>query len=192
MENVNFLHIVNRLKTVLGLTKDKEVAEALGLKETAFNVRKSRNSFPEKELRALAQRRPELGIDVDYVLTGQTTRAAAAQAVANMGARFREVRGTRSADEFAALLGTTPEAIAAIEAQTQPPTPDLVQKLIKAHPDRDVMWLLGGAAPTLEQVGGALSPQEIILIGNYRNASKEGRAALGRLAAFYATYDGAE
>lgn len=35
--------------------KDKEVAEALGLGEKAFNARKARNSFPKKELRALAQ-----------------------------------------------------------------------------------------------------------------------------------------
>lgn len=61
---------LNRLKTALGKTKDKEVAAALGIGEKAFNARKTRNSFPEKELRALAQRRPELDIDVEYVLTG--------------------------------------------------------------------------------------------------------------------------
>lgn len=187
-----FVAKLNRLKTALGVSKDKEAGDLLGLKEQAFNARKSRGSFPEKELRALAQQRPDLGIDVELVLTGQSTQAAAAQMVLNMGARFREVRGTRSADEFAALLGTTPQTIAAIEAQTQPPTSELVKKLIKTHPDKDVMWLLGGKATTLEQVGGALSPQEIILIGNYRNASKEGKAALGHLAAFYATHNGIE
>lgn len=61
---------LNRLKTVLRQTKDKEIAEALGMGEKAFNARKARNSFPEKELRALAQQRPELAIDVEYVLTG--------------------------------------------------------------------------------------------------------------------------
>ena len=61
---------LGRLKVALRARKDKEVAEALGLGEKAFNARKARNSFPEKELRALAQQRPELGIDVEYVLTG--------------------------------------------------------------------------------------------------------------------------
>lgn len=71
MPDVDFFNDkLNRLKTVLGVTKDKEVGEALSLKEKAFNARKTRGSFPEKELRALAQQRPELGIDVDYVLTG--------------------------------------------------------------------------------------------------------------------------
>lgn len=59
-----------RLKHYLRVSKDQEVANALGLSKTAFSERKKRNSFPEKELRALAQQRPELGIDVDYVLTG--------------------------------------------------------------------------------------------------------------------------
>ena len=71
MPDVDFFNDkLNRLKTVLGVTKDKEVGEALSLKEKAFNARKTRGSFPEKELRALAQQRPELGIDVEYVLTG--------------------------------------------------------------------------------------------------------------------------
>lgn len=73
MANVDFLHErLGRLKVALRAGKDKEVAEALGLSEKAFNARKARNSFPEKELRALAQQRPELGIDVEYVLTGGT------------------------------------------------------------------------------------------------------------------------
>lgn len=59
-----------RLKHYLRVSKDQEVAVALGLSKTAFSERKKRNSFPEKELRALAQQRPELGIDVDYVMTG--------------------------------------------------------------------------------------------------------------------------
>lgn len=65
-----FYERLGRLKAALRLGKDKEVAEALGIGEKAFNARKTRGSFPEKELRALAQQRPELGIDVEFVLTG--------------------------------------------------------------------------------------------------------------------------
>lgn len=59
-----------RLKQQLRATQDKEAALALGLSPRAWAGRKQSGSFPEKELRALAQQRPELGIDVDYVLTG--------------------------------------------------------------------------------------------------------------------------
>lgn len=78
-----FSDSLDRLKHLLRVSKDGEVAEALGMKKTAFSERKKRGSFPEKELRTLAQQRPELGIDVDWVLNGslQERRAAAAAAV---------------------------------------------------------------------------------------------------------------
>ena len=78
-----FSDSLSRLKHLLRVSKDGEVAVALGMKKTAFSERKKRGSFPEKELRALAQQRPELGIDVEWVLHGslQERRVAAAAAV---------------------------------------------------------------------------------------------------------------
>ena len=65
-----FAEATLRLKQQLKTTQDKEIALALGLSAQAWAGRKKRDNFPEKELRALAQRCPELGIDVEYVLTG--------------------------------------------------------------------------------------------------------------------------
>lgn len=62
-----------RLKQQLEVTQDKEVAHFLGLSPRAWAGRKQSNAFPEIELRALAQQRPNLQIDVDYVLTGGLT-----------------------------------------------------------------------------------------------------------------------
>lgn len=81
-----FSESLGRLKHFLRVSKDGEVADALGLKKTAFSERKKRGSFPEKELRALAQQRPDLGIDVDYVLTGKTQRERAAGQAASVAA----------------------------------------------------------------------------------------------------------
>lgn len=67
---MQFLSQVLRLKEALRVESDKEAAETLGIKPTTFNEKKRRGAFPEKELRALAQQRPELGINVEYVLTG--------------------------------------------------------------------------------------------------------------------------
>lgn len=75
---MNYSDSVLRLKYCLRVSKDQEVAAALGLSKTALSQRKRLNSFPEKDLRALAQQRPELGIDVGYVLTGKPTQAAVA------------------------------------------------------------------------------------------------------------------
>jgi hypothetical protein len=64
-----------RLKQQLKVTEDKQVAQALGLTGNAWTMRKRRGSFPEKELYALAAKRPELGLDVDLVLTGISSSA---------------------------------------------------------------------------------------------------------------------
>ena len=59
-----------RLKNELSVETDKEVAEYLGMTNNAFTVRKSRDSFPEKELFALKAKRPDLDLDMDYILLG--------------------------------------------------------------------------------------------------------------------------
>lgn len=72
-----FSDALNRLKHELRVSKDGEVAEALGMTKTAFSERKRRGAFPEKELKALADQRPNLKVDVLYVLTGERERADA-------------------------------------------------------------------------------------------------------------------
>jgi len=59
-----------RLKQQLQTTQDKEVASTLGLSPQSWAGRKNRGNFPEKELYALAAKRPDLGIDVDWILGG--------------------------------------------------------------------------------------------------------------------------
>lgn len=61
-----------RLKQQLGVSADKEAAELLGLSDKALNARKRRESFPTKEVFALAQQRPELGLDPDWIVTGHS------------------------------------------------------------------------------------------------------------------------
>lgn len=67
MDFFSFEAALLRLKGVLALQTDKEVAAALGMDPSAFNKRKARGSFPEAEVRALAAERH---FDADYVLTG--------------------------------------------------------------------------------------------------------------------------
>ena len=65
-----FEKILLRLKETLGVQTDKEVAGLLNLSVKAFTSRKLRNSFPEDKLLALKSKRPDLGIDDVYILTG--------------------------------------------------------------------------------------------------------------------------
>lgn len=61
-----------RLKQALRITEDQDVAEALGMTKAAFSARKVRQAFPVDKVKALAAERPELNLDVKYVLTGKS------------------------------------------------------------------------------------------------------------------------
>lgn len=66
-----FDEVTLRLKQQLGVTQDKEVAAYLRIRSSAFAARKRRGSVPEKEIFALAGRRPDLDLDLDYVMNGR-------------------------------------------------------------------------------------------------------------------------
>lgn len=149
--------------------------------KAALSARKARGSFPEKELRALAQRRPDLGIDVNYVLTGKTPADIQA-AAAGQPARLCELRGARSVEEVAALVDV-PTAVWQAAEQGSVEL-DLIKRIIQRM-DVDPMWLLAGQPPQLD---GELSCLEVVLIENYRNASHEGQALLRQMAVACAEY----
>lgn len=68
----DFERALLRLKERLGVSSDKAVAELLGMGEKALNARKRRDSFPVEKVKALAADRPDLHLDVRYVMTGMT------------------------------------------------------------------------------------------------------------------------
>lgn len=64
----DFQRALTRLKASLRVPTDGEAAAMLGLSKEALSQRKGRNSFPAHELRDLAARRPDLGLDVEGIL----------------------------------------------------------------------------------------------------------------------------
>lgn len=89
-----------RLKGQIGQTEDQAVASLLGLSKASFSDRKRRGSFPVEKLRALAQQRPDLNIDVDYVITGVAQAALELIAAAREGKPMKKV----SAEDAAFLV----------------------------------------------------------------------------------------
>lgn len=61
---------LGRLMTALGVSQEQVVAEMLGMSKQALADRKRREAFPIDKLKALAADRPELHLDVKYILTG--------------------------------------------------------------------------------------------------------------------------
>lgn len=117
-----------RLKSALGVSEDQEAAAALELSKAALSARKKRGSFPEKELRALAQQRPELEIDVAYVLTGKTQWAQAVEGAAAVGAGALE--------RLEAVAPTSPSSGPSTGAPKSDWREILVMLLDVAPPDR--------------------------------------------------------
>lgn len=181
-----FSEKLTRLKKQLGVSKDQEIAEKMGFGKTAFSERKKRNSFPEKELRSLAQEQPELGVDIEYVLTGKSAKTQSADWLKNFPARLAEVRGARSYVEFAPLMGATAEEVMLMEAGERQPTSAQFIQLVESHPTKSAAWLAGSDAPKLDR---QLDQLETILIANYRASSEAGQDALRHHAAYFADYN---
>lgn len=154
-----FSEALSRLKYLLHVSKDGEVAEALGLSKTAFSERKRRCSFPADELRALAQRRPDLGIDVNYVLTGEPPP---------------DDGGDETDDEFADRIQAVSRMHELVEALPLDELERLrLAALMSGTPQQD--------APLIaEFVRRALPPEpaERVLLENYRRCNDEGKAYL--------------
>jgi hypothetical protein len=109
---------IGRLKGALQLKEDQEVAELMGMGKAAFSARRTRGSFPEEKLRALAQQRPDLNIDVDYVITGVAQAALEMIRAAREGKPLKKV----SAEELLLLenyRACTPPDQEAIRHQAQ-------------------------------------------------------------------------
>lgn len=83
-----------RLKQALDTTEDQKVAGLLGLSKAAFAARKKRDAFPGDLLATLSLERPELKIDVHWVLHGATQYRAAVDAAAGVASS-----GQRSVNE---------------------------------------------------------------------------------------------
>jgi len=114
------------------------------------------------------------GADVLYILSGKRNQTHVMAAISRAGGRVRLVRGTRSPEEFAALLGVTPAFLEKVEAADQWINNDLLTRIVE-HENVSPMWLLSGEIPPLE---GELNPLEVILIDHYRKSGFAQQAIL--------------
>ncbi len=114
----SFEQALLRFKNQLQVQSDKQVAEQLGMSPTAFNDRKKRDAFPEDKVWALATQRPDLRLDVNYILTGIT---GAAKALLDA----KQDRISRAVD-----LGMDSDGIRAMERIADPASVDEIVRLL--------------------------------------------------------------
>lgn len=179
-----FSYPLTRLKHALRVSKDQEVAEALGLSKTAFSERKKRGAFPDENLRVLAAKRPELGIDVDYVLTGiRHNKDEAMQ-------RLKLQLQVEDDEQVAELLGLSASALA-----DSPHIPiKAVFALAAKRPDLglDPDLIVTGTSRKMETAGTLevkITAHEMALIDRYRLSHQDVQRGVDALLAVTAKQD---
>jgi hypothetical protein len=116
----SFRQSLLRLKLQLNVETDQEVAAVLGFTANNFTNRKSRGYFPVDRLRAVAQQRPDLGLDVDYVLGTRADELLAPEAKGRAEMAHRRANGaanTEAAEPF--NFPTFDEMAAYMDAEMQ-------------------------------------------------------------------------
>lgn len=149
-----------RLKAELRVLSDKDVAKHLGMKPTAFNVRKSRASFPREKVVAMGA---EGKIDAAFVLTGVRSDVHA------------QLAKVRVASEMAARLPGSPEeksAMAGLLFSSMAPAPD-EQMLLDAYRAMDA----AGKKALLSAALGVLPPASVAQNNQGDNAIQVAHAA---------------
>lgn len=120
---VLFEPVLLRLKEQLSVSTDKEVAALLGLGEKAFNARKKRGAFPEDKLLALVAKRPDLNLDVAYILTGDRAVVhavmGAVRAAADIVERLGGTKAERKARSDALMSSVVQASRGAISEEEQ-------------------------------------------------------------------------
>ena len=124
---------LERLKASLGVSDDQALAQSLGMTKAALLGKKARGAWPEEEVRVLALRYPELGLDLDWVLTGEsqetwkatfTASQKAAEKAAKLAARARNraAGDGRGAEEVSDTGDLSEDGCASSPCSGAPPT----------------------------------------------------------------------
>lgn len=100
---------LHRLKTALNVAEDREVAAALGMTPTALALRKRRDAFPEEQLISLAASRPELRLDIVFIVTGARQGGLESLLIRGDITRLEQAELRASRDAYMARLGECAE-----------------------------------------------------------------------------------
>ena len=186
-KNVDFfLNAVNRLKTALGVSKDKEVAAALGISEKAFNARKTRNSFPLDDLLRLAESRPELNVE-NILYGGPTSGGGEEYLDENFVARQKAINRMAVLINAMPLREFTRDRLRAVMTGDLEKDGAILAEAIRSE-TLGIDFVTGksieGAAPQT-----ALPPRQRALLDNYEHADESGKKIIEGTASFAAQSD---
>lgn len=124
-----------------------------------------------------------LGVDVDYVLSGQTLKERAAEAAAEMPLRLRALREAHGIEAVAKIGGVTAKQWREFESAQAPSgyPQGFIQRLVEGFKLDPTAFILGQHRSVTTS-----APEEVVLIENYRACSHPDQEAIRHQAAFLA------
>ncbi|MDH3000166.1 hypothetical protein A1D23_08185 [Chelonobacter oris] len=193
---MSFSDIFDRLSKSVDKSAAKDIAAMLEMTPTALSERKKRNSFPEDKLHELAKRRPDLDLNVNYILTGTRKVGEKRLVLSQVGGRIQEERIACGYElsSFAQYMNVSDEVQQNIENNDLFPEPAYLIALAQLR--FDVTYILTGiiaerpknplagsiAQDFLTNVKTARNEDELYQLIAYRTADKKGKLALKAIA----------
>lgn len=166
-EKISFDAICGRLKLVLDLSSDVKLAEALGLKQSAWARRKARVSLPREAIDAVIQREQ---LNPEFIYYGTGSVHAPVDGVA-WGPKFQAALAARLKQEEGWLVreGYQKKDLKAIAAGKAPFTPVEAWRLVR---DLRKVCKIDLNAFFCDEPAAGLDADEAALVDAYRKVDK--------------------
>ena len=165
-----FLDVAARLRLALDLPSDAQLASSLGLKQSAWSTRKTRNNLPKEAIDALIERE-QLNPEFIYYGTGSVHVPVDGSA---WGPKFQAALAAVLQQEEGWLVreGYQKKTLRTIAAAKTPLAPDDVWRLVR---DLRKVCKIDLNAFFCDEPGAALSGDEAALVDAYRKVDKVGK-----------------
>lgn len=186
MTNPNFQKVTDRLLLAVGIVKETELGEQLGLTQSAWSKRKMRDSLPTEQIDALIAQE---GINPEYIYNGTGSVYEGAGWAHEYKARAASLRLAKAYLTPLGHAAATVDALIKMDANDS--YKSTAYKFITALRDAykinesDLTFLITGIDTHQADVGASTTPlskAEQDLINAYQSATKQGQAFIRRAA----------
>lgn len=163
-----FIETIERLKFVLEIPSDVQLAEKLGLKQSAWARRKARASLPKELIDALINSE---GLNPEFIYDGIGPVHLDVDGESWASGFHKRIQQTIGLETYIGILvheGHSKAALKAVAAGKQEPSAKLLRDIRRCL-QVDMNWLICGDAE------GALDRDERALIAAYRKAPAVGK-----------------
>lgn len=178
-KNVGFLEVADRLRMALDLDSEQQLAARLGLKQSAWSTRKTRDSLPITKIDTLIQSEQ---LNPEFIYHGIGSVHLDIDAESWQAGFHKRLAQSLSLETYVGILvreGYKASQLKAVATGKAEPTAQLLRDLRRCL-QLDLNWLVCGDS------GAALTDYERSLLAGYRKADAPQQQAVGLLLSAFA------